>query len=163
MDDRETLERAGVVAGATKWIHTRWHHHSAVLCKGEDPGGIDCAHLLLEAHVDAKLVRRFKAEHYPHDWHMHRDEERFLAKLEQYAKPVGDSELSIADRGPEFTVLPGNILIWRHGRTFSHGAIVSDWPKIIHASFPAQCCLEESVMGGELERKPCRVYSYWGR
>jgi hypothetical protein len=33
---------------------------------------------------------------------MHRDEERFLAKLEQYAKRVGDSELSIAERGPDF-------------------------------------------------------------
>jgi hypothetical protein len=93
---------------------------------------------------------------------MHRDEERFLAKLEEYAKRVDDSEASIRERGSDFRVAPGNVLIWRHGRTFSHGAIASFWPNIIHASYPAGCCPRGVGLGGELELKPCRVYSYWG-
>jgi cell wall-associated NlpC family hydrolase len=153
----EIAERLACVQSAQRWIRTPFHHHSNVLGHG-----IDCAHLLLEAHAGAGLIERFEAEAYPHDWHMHRDEERFLAKIEEYAPRVDDSEASINERGPDFRVLPGNVLIWKWGRTFSHGAIVSLWPDIVHASFPAGCCLEESVMGHPLAEKPMRIYSYWG-
>jgi cell wall-associated NlpC family hydrolase len=94
---------------------------------------------------------------------MHRGQERFLAKLEEYAGRIGDGEQSIQERGPEFAARAGDILIWRFGRVFSHGAIAAEWPRIIHASFPAKCVLEESAMGGILERRPMRVYSYWAR
>lgn len=157
-EDLELDQRVALVKSARLWIRTPFHHRSAVLGHG-----IDCAHLLLEAHVGAGLADRFAVEAYPHDWHMHRNEERFLATLESYLGRVGDSEESIRDRGDDFRVLPGNVLIWRFGRTFSHGAIAAQWPNIIHASFPAGCCLEESVMGGILEEKPMRVYSFWNR
>lgn len=159
----EEDERAAVVAAAKSWCGTRFHHHAAVRRTETDPGGIDCAHLLLEAYIGAGLVERFETEAYPADWMFHRDEERFLAKIEEYSKRVGKSDAPIAERGPGFTVLPGNVLIWRHGRTFSHGAIVSEWPLIVHAYYRAGCCLEESVMGHETETKSCRVYSFWRR
>ena len=153
----EAEERAAVVAAARGWIGTKFHHHAAV--KGH---GIDCAHLILQAHVEAGLVDLFETEAYPADWMFHRDEERFAAKIEEYASQVGD-ELILAEQSPDFIVKQGNILIWKYGRTFSHSAIVSDWPMIIHASHPARCCLEESVFGTErTERRPVRIYSYWG-
>lgn len=159
----EEQERAAVDVAAFAWTGTQFHHHAAVMRTATDLGGIDCAHLLLEAHIGAGLVERFPPEEYPADWHVHRNEERFVAKIEEYAKRVGDTDLPICERGPDFFVKKGNILIWRYGRTFSHGAIVSDWPMIIHASHPAGCCLKESVMGQTLtETKPVRVYSYWG-
>lgn len=34
---------------------------------------------------------------------------------------------------------PGDIAVWRFGRAFSHGAIVTEWPWIVHA------CLVDSV------------------
>jgi cell wall-associated NlpC family hydrolase len=153
----ETDERVAVVASAQSWVRCRFHHHAAV-----PNAGIDCAHLLLMAYAGAGLVEPFEPEPYPPDWHKHRDEERFAAKIEEYAKRVGASEQSIAERGPDFRVLPGDILLWKMGRTFSHGAIVSLWPNIIHASLAAGMCLEESCMGGDLEKRPMRVYSYWG-
>jgi hypothetical protein len=55
---------------------------------------------------------------------------------------------------PDLRVLPGNVLIWRYGRTFSHGAIVSQWPMIIHASFPGWLLPRGVRHGRELERKP---------
>jgi cell wall-associated NlpC family hydrolase len=153
----EMAQRAAVVAAARSWLGTPFKHAAAA--KGS---GIDCAHLLLESYVEAGLVERFDPDFYPADWHMHRNEERFLEAIERYAQRLDDSEAPIAERGPDFHVLPGNVLIWKHGRTFSHGAIVSLWPMIIHASAPARCCLEESVMGHETEFKACRVYSVWG-
>jgi cell wall-associated NlpC family hydrolase len=154
----EDEERAAVEAAAMVWDGTPFHHHANVLGHG-----IDCAHLILEAHIGAGLVNRFETEQYPADWMFHRDEERFVAKIEEYATLVGDSEAPLRERGPDFFVKKGNVLIWRYGRTFSHSAIVSDWPMIIHASHPARICLRESVYGQErTEKNPLRVYSYWG-
>lgn len=149
-------QRAALVAEARRWVGTPFHHHAAVL-----GAGIDCAHLLIEAHAGAGLAPRFDPEAYPHDWHLHRDEERFLAKLEEYLGRVDSDERPIAERGEGFRVMPGDVLIWRYGRTYSHGAICSLWPSIVHASFPAEACIEESVMGGLLEEKPVRIYSFW--
>lgn len=159
----EIGERIALVREARSWIGTRFHHAANCKRSGLDPGGIDCANLLLEAHFGAGLAERFQPEPYPADWHMHRNEERFLAKLEEYLERIGNGELSIRERGPDFRVLPGNVLIWRYGRTFSHGAIVSEWPRIVHASYPAECVLEENLYGGILERRPMRIYSLWGR
>jgi cell wall-associated NlpC family hydrolase len=162
VEDLELDQRVALVREARTWDSTRFHHKANVKRRGADLGGIDCANLLIEAHVGAGLAKRFEPEHYPHDWHMHRDEERFAAKLEEYLRRVGDGELPIREREPDLYIRPGNVLIWRYGRTFSHGAIVTQWPRIIHASFPAGCVLEESVMGGILEERPMRVYSFWG-
>ena len=32
---------------------------------------------------------------------------------------------------------PGDVAVFRFGRTFSHGAIVTDWPRLIHAYWAA--------------------------
>lgn len=158
----EIAERIGVVTAAQGWLNTRWHHRAAVRRVGSDRGGIDCAMLLYQAHVEPGLIEPFEIEGYPADWAQHRDEERFLGVVERYAKRVDDSELSLAERGRDFRVLPGNVLIFKWGRTFSHGAIVSLWPNVIHASLPARCVLEEAIVGTPLAEKPVRVYSYWG-
>lgn len=163
MDGREEKQRAALVASARSWNGTRFHHNSAVMRTADHPGGIDCANHILESHVGAKLAKRFKPGSYPYDWHQHQSEERFLAKLEEHLKRVGDSEAPLCERGPDFTVLPGNVLIFKFDLCFSHGAIVTEWPMIQHASLPARCCIEESVLGGRLERVPVRVYSFWGR
>jgi cell wall-associated NlpC family hydrolase len=154
----EAAQRAAVVSAARLWVNTPWKHKAHVLGHG-----VDCAHHLLETGVRSGMVKRFDPEFYTHDWHWHRDEERFLAAVGQHAAEVGEGQASIKERGRGFTVLPGNVLLWKNGRTFSHGAIVSEWPMVIHASFPARICLEESVYGGILETSPVRIFSYWGR
>ena len=58
---------------------------------------------------------------YVPDWHMHRDAERYMEGLLGYARPI---------EGPP---LPGDIALFRFGRVFSHGAIVVEWPRLIHA------------------------------
>ena len=156
--DEEAVQRAAVVAATREWVRTPWKHRCAVV-----GSGIDCARHLLETGVRSGMVERFDPSFYTHDWHWHRDEERFLDALSTYMKQVGDSEETIKERGRDFTVLPGNVLIWKNGRTFSHGGVVSEWPMVVHASWPARSCIEESVYGGILEVSPIRVYSFWGR
>jgi NlpC/P60 family putative phage cell wall peptidase len=114
------IERAAVVAEAEAWLGTPFHHEARV--KG---AGVDCAQLLAGVYHNAGLIPNLNISHYPHDWHMHRDAERYLATVFQYAVEVQGLE----DRTP----LPGDIVVFRFGRTFSHGAIVTAWPMVIHA------------------------------
>lgn len=115
----EAEERQAVIAEARSWLGTAWHHRARV--KG---AGVDCALLGAEVYHACGLMPRIEPEHYPIDWAMHRDEGLFEAWVAKYARPV--------DRGE-----PGDFALYKYGRVFSHGAIIIDWPLIIHASRPA--------------------------
>ncbi|MGC2411753.1 MAG: hydrolase [Stellaceae bacterium] len=108
--------RAAVVAEAESWIGTPFHHEARV--KG---AGVDCLMLLAEVYASAGVVGRVAVPHYPADWHMHRDAERYREGLLDYAREI------------ETPPAPGDIALFRFGRVFSHGAIVAEWPRVIHA------------------------------
>jgi NlpC/P60 family putative phage cell wall peptidase len=108
--------RAAVVTEAESWIGTPFHHAARV--KG---AGIDCLMLLAEVYERAGVAPHIDPPFYVPDWHLHRDAERYLEGLTRYAREI---------LGPP---LPGDIALFRFGRTFSHGAIVTDWPRVIHA------------------------------
>src|SRR5208282_6192188 len=107
MMDQATA-RAAVVAEARSWIGTPYHHCADV--KGRK-GGIDCAMLLVRVYCDLKLVEPFDPRPYPPDWMMHRDDERYLGFLLSRARMVQ-------------TPGPGDVVLFRVGRCFSHGGIV---------------------------------------
>jgi NlpC/P60 family putative phage cell wall peptidase len=108
--------REAVIAEATSWIGTPFHHAARV--KG---AGVDCLMLLAEVYERACVAPHVEPPFYVPDWHMHRDAERYREGLLAYARPVD---------GPP---LPGDIALFRFGRTFSHGTIVTEWPRLIHA------------------------------
>lgn len=109
--------RLAVVAEARTWVGTPFHHAARV--KG---AGVDCANLLVAVFAATGLIPDLALEHYPQDWHMHRDEPRFMDMLSLYADPVPDGEAQ-----------PGDIAMFRYGRHAAHGAIVVGWPVVIHA------------------------------
>jgi NlpC/P60 family putative phage cell wall peptidase len=111
----ERLRRA-VVEEAQTWIGTPFHHAARV--KG---AGVDCLMLLAEVYEHAGIAPHIEPPFYVPDWHMHRDAERYMEGLLRYARPI--------ERIP----LPGDIALFRFGRTFSHGAIIAAWPRLIHA------------------------------
>lgn len=138
-------DRAAVIAEARRWIGTPYHHLADV--RGH---GVDCAMLLLRVYVDLGLVAPFDPRPYPVDWHLHRSSERYLDLLTRHCARV---------EAPG----PGDIVMFRFGRTFSHGGIVTDWPRIIHASHPARICLEEDLTGTPFWARERQYYSYWAR
>jgi NlpC/P60 family putative phage cell wall peptidase len=111
-------QRAAVVAEAREWLGTPYHHEARL--KGI---GVDCAQLLMGVFSASTvgLIAPLRIPHYPRDWHLHRDAERYLEGLLHYARAV------------EEPPLPGDVALFRFGRTFSHGAIVTEWPRLIHA------------------------------
>jgi hypothetical protein len=52
--------------------------------------------------------------------------------------------------------------MFRVGRTFSHGALVTDWPNVLHATVPDWCALEVSVIGTRMMEVPAKLYRYRG-
>jgi NlpC/P60 family putative phage cell wall peptidase len=112
----EAAARRLVLAEAQSWLGTPFHHQGRV--KG---AGVDCAMLLAEIYHRCGLVPYVDPGYYPPDWHLHRDAERYLEKLMPYARELA---------GPP---APGDVAVFQFGRTFSHGAIVTAWPRLIHA------------------------------
>jgi cell wall-associated NlpC family hydrolase len=114
-------QRAAVVAEALSWLGTPWRHQARV--RG---AGVDCANLVIAAYHNAGVIEDIQPGNYPRDWHIHRDEERFLAFVPTFAREIGETD-----------VAPGDLVLFKIGRVFSHGAIVVAWPQGVHADVKA--------------------------
>ena len=142
---------------ARTWLGTPYHHQAAV--KG---AGVDCARILIEVYAEAGLMASYKPERYTKDWYFHRNEEKYLKNIEDHAGlPIKDNTSIHLWADEKYRPLMGDMLVWRVGRTFSHGGIVSNWPNIIHASAPSRMVEEVSVINTVVHERPVKVYSFW--
>jgi NlpC/P60 family putative phage cell wall peptidase len=114
MDD---CKRAEIVAEARTWLRTPYHHLARV--KG---AGVDCVQLIIAVYAKCGVIEDFEPEFYRPDWHLHRSEEKYLAGVKQRAHQITVEE-----------ALPGDFALFRFGHCASHGAIVTEWPRVIHA------------------------------
>jgi cell wall-associated NlpC family hydrolase len=136
----EPETRAAIVVEAMTWAKTPWHHEARV--KG---AGVDCAQFLIGVYAAVGLIDPIAIEHYPADWHLHRDERRFLDSLLQYADPVEDGR-------------PGDIAMFEYGRHAAHGSIVVEWPLIIHAWRDEGMVVLSDASNGQLQERFAGFY-----
>lgn len=131
------VTRETIVAEARSWLGTPYHHRARV--KG---AGVDCAQILIAVFAAVGLIDDFDPGEYPPDWMLHRDDERFRRFVEAYADPIARANL-----------LPGDLALYQVGRCFAHGAIVIDWPLVVHAdSRSRRVTLAEGDSGWLAER-----------
>ena len=145
----EPVQRAAVVAAARSWIGTPYHHMADI--RG---AGVDCAMLLVRVYVDLGLVEPFDPRPYTRDWMMHRNEERYLGFLLARARLVETPDA-------------GDVILFRIGRCFAHGGVVSRAEPLtmIHAFLPAGHVVEDEVArSAELSARlpTAKFASYWG-
>ena len=135
--------RTAIVAEACAWTRTPFHHGARV--RG---AGVDCANLLIAVYSAVGLMPAIDTGYYPPDWHLHRDEPRFLAELERYADklPAGEAPL------------PGDIAMFRYGRHAAHGAVIVSWPMIVHAWLDVGCVDITDADNGPLSG---RLAGFW--
>jgi len=144
------MQRAAVVAEARSWIGTPYHN-----CADVKGAGVDCGMLLVRVFVDSGLIPQFDPRPYPIDWHLHRDDERYLGFIFDRCAEVMEPQ-------------PGDVMVLRYGRCYSHGGIVSRAKplSIVHAFHPARRVLEEQLglntVLNDPTRKP-RFFSYWAK
>ncbi len=154
MDIIEQRQREMVVAEARTWLRTPYHHNQRT--KG---AGVDCANLPAAVYAAAGMIPEIPPEEYSAQWHLHcnsddPDTERYLKRVLEYAR--------------EFSGPPGpaDFVLWKVGRRWAHGAIVIEWPVIIHAAARAG----EVILGDALrdpfdkklltDREP-RYFTLW--
>lgn len=141
----EQAQRQAVIADALAWIGTPYHHAARI--KG---AGVDCMMLLAEVYATAGVIEPLaEIPHYPRDWMLHRDDERYLNGLLDYCHPVE-------------TPQPGDIAMFRFGRAVSHSAIVLNWPSILHAYSDEGGVVLSNATIGQLSGRLTGFYSPWG-
>lgn len=120
-----------IVAEARTWVGTPYHHMGDV--KGV---GVDCGMLLLRIFSDLGILTGVDPRPYTRDWHMHRSEEVYLGYV-----------MGVADELSQDEVVPGDIALFRVGRCYSHGAVVTSISPLtlVHALFDPGLVVEEQV------------------
>jgi cell wall-associated NlpC family hydrolase len=149
--ERIAKQREQVCVIAGEWLGTAYHHMGRV--KG---AGVDCAMFPLEVYRAAGIVDDIAVPYYPQDWMMHRSDEVYLGIVQRYAR-----EISPAANGQQPVPRPGDFVLYRFGRCWSHGAIVLDWPLIIHALTNKGVLLADGEREGCLVGRARRFFSPW--
>lgn len=121
----EAVQRPLVVAIARSWVGTPFHHMARL--KGV---GVDCAQLLAAVYEEAGIVPKIDLGFYRQDEYIHLGRERYKSFIELYGVPVE-------------TPKPGDVALYRFGSAVGHGAIVVEWPQIIHAYVSKGCVYDE--------------------
>lgn len=149
-----------LIEAARSWVGTPYHHRARV--KGV---GADCGQLVIAAHVESGLVPDFETGFYTTDWHLHRFEDRYIEFVEQHLRRYDEFELSIDARlidDPAYRAPSASVVVFRVGRTYSHGGIVTQWPFFVHAYQPSGIVEEVSLLNTPMARRPMRVYMFEG-
>lgn len=128
-----------IVAEALSWLDTPYHHMADI--KGV---GVDCAMLPLRVFASLGLIPAdTEPRPYPHDWMLHRDDERYLGWVQRFADPVDEP-------------LPGDLALFRVGRCVAHGGIVTEPGVMVHADLHAG-----RVERCDIRRWADRLAGYW--
>ena len=142
----EAQERAAVVAEALTWLATPYHHHGRV--KGV---GVDCANLPAAVYEATGLIPHVQPD-YAAQWFEHRDQELFLAYVTPYADEIAEAAVG-----------PGDLIVWKYGRTYAHGAIVVAGTTIIHSTTAGGGVhLGDMQRDEDLATRPRRYFTLWG-
>lgn len=138
-------DRDNIVNAALGWLHTPFHHEARI--KGV---GVDCLQLIVAAYLEAGLlppnVDDF-LEHYPHDAHLHNADEQYIQGLLDH----GWIEVEAPQKG--------DVAMFKIGRRFSHGVIVTDWPLAVHAYVGRKVGFVDCIQDAELAGRPIKFYS----
>ncbi|HUN96339.1 MAG TPA: hypothetical protein VMU69_08880 [Bradyrhizobium sp.] len=132
--------RQRVIAEAEAWLATPYHHMARL--KGV---GCDCLTLLAAVYHAAGVIPAIEIPYYPPDWHLHRGVERYMNGLLAHACEIEEPQ-------------PADVALFRFGRCFSHGAVVVEWPRLIHA-WHAGGVLRGDATQPLLADRPVRFFS----
>ncbi len=149
----EEPQRARVVAEARAWRGAAYHHMARVRPNSAagERGATDCAQLLACVYDAAGLIPEVPLEYYPPDWHLHRGLERYLNKVAEHARELPAESYPGA----------GDLVLWRWGRCFAHGAIVTQWPRVVHAVAGIGVLEEDIERNGSFRGRPRRFFTVW--
>jgi cell wall-associated NlpC family hydrolase len=110
----DTESRSRILEEARSWLGTPYHHKGRVLGVG-----VDCGGLLYQVYGKFYDIKPYP-ETYPQDWALHAGAELYLDFISEYVKEAGSPR-------------PAGIVVFRYGRCYSHGGIITEKNTVIHA------------------------------
>lgn len=167
-------KRAEIVRAAKEWLRTPYHHQARV--KGV---GADCAMFPLAVYQECGVLSLdFVPPEYSVQWHLHRSEEMYLQTIAPFTAeitpgrprvnwipcPLCETDYdglfcqSCETYWPDMDPQPADFVVFKFGRAFSHGAIVTNWPQIIHSYIPHGVLLGDALRDGELLNREFKVF-----
>lgn len=146
----EQEERARVCGIAREWIGTPYRDCAEI--KGP-AGGVDCAKLIKCVFEEAGLVPPIEIPNYSPQWFLHQTAELYMDRVTAHAREITQDQAK-----------PGDIVLYRMGKCYAHGAIIIDpgWPNIIHAFYAARRVVRAHGLEGQLGR-PKHVRKFFTR
>jgi cell wall-associated NlpC family hydrolase len=138
----DALRRKLVVAEALTWVGTPYGHHQAA--KGL---AADCALFPVRVYQSLGLLGTIDIPEYSEQWFLHFSEERYVDKILSIGAIETDS------------LEPGNFTVWKIGRAYSHGAIIVDWPTVVHSLKPDGVMTANALTDGQLRHRPYKVFT----
>jgi cell wall-associated NlpC family hydrolase len=144
----EQEQRAAVVAEAKTWLRTPFRDMARI--KGV---GVDCGQLLVAVLPVALGIDLYDPGHYSIQHHLNASTEEYVEHVLKCCREISEDE---ADAG--------DIVVYKSGRTYSHGAFLVDkWPgTIIHAMKPFGVIYSDVKRDGFLKKRARRFFSVWG-
>jgi cell wall-associated NlpC family hydrolase len=147
----EAEQRQAVIDESITWLRTP--HHNGARLKGV---GVDCGQYPLAVYEATGLIPKTQTERYSPQFHLNRDEEWYLKLCLQLGKQLPDG------------VLPkkADFVLYKVGRVFSHGAIVLEWPRIIHSYVGVGVCYDLGNKGWMAQNRdgsprPMKFFTLW--
>ncbi len=138
-------QRAAVIAAARRWIGTPFHDGAAL--KGI---GVDCAQLVRSVAIETGVAKVEPTGGYSHQWMLHKNDDRLIDFVRRYAAEITQERAG-----------PGDLVVYRVGRAFSHVAILTGPGTIIHAHKLVRGVAEGEIDGLDLRGRERRFFSPW--
>jgi cell wall-associated NlpC family hydrolase len=136
------ITRHAVEDEARTWLGTPYHSNARL--RGI---GVDCAQLPIAVFNALGVIPKLDPE-YVADWHLHRSEEKYVEWVLRYAREIKREEVG-----------QGDLVLWKFGRTYSHGGIVTIWPEVIHAWIGRGVELGNAARDSDLLDRPARYFT----
>lgn len=167
MSAREVNERRAFVSEARSWLGTPFRDQGDV--KGKN-GAVDCAMLLVRSAQAAGLIPPdVDPRPYPPQWHLHRNEERFLNVIDAIIAARGRGTEIPNEAGLSSAALAkaGDVIVYRVGRCYSHGGVVIENRQVLHAYYKTGHVAISALNDAELaclpdgRPRPYKLFDLW--
>lgn len=113
-------QRHKVIEVSESWLKTPYHPGPGARVKH---AGVDCCQFLVAVYSEAGLLPDLDLGNYSPTVHLHREDTQYEDTIRQYANEITEAEAQ-----------PGDMVLYKVGRAFAHGAIIKTWSScVIHA------------------------------
>lgn len=148
MTDIEELKlRAAILKEAESFKRTPYHDHACLKMIG-----VDCASFAMLVYKTVGIIPESYVlpKYYPQQWLKREEDPTYLNEVLKFAYEIEEKD-----------ILPGDAVLYKMGRSYTHGAIVLAWPnRLIHSTKPHGVIISNANYEKHMKSTPHRCFSF---